>query len=74
MGPRLSSQNTGPPSTPTLEAPDEKGENIEIPGVEGVGPVFSTVGWKSLERYFGKLGVLECYNVIILCEDAEVTE
>lgn len=47
--------------------------SIEIPGVKEVGPVFSTVGWKSLERYFGKSGVLECYNVIILCEDAEVT-
>lgn len=29
---------------------------------------------KSLERYFGKLGVMECSNVIILCEDAEVME
>lgn len=30
--------------------------------------------WKSLELYFGKLGVLECYNVIILFEDLEVME
>lgn len=29
---------------------------------------------KGPERYFGKLGVLECYNVIILFEDSEVVE
>lgn len=30
--------------------------------------------WKSLELYLGKLGVLECNNVIILFEDLEVME
>lgn len=30
--------------------------------------------WKGPERYFGKLGVLECYNVIILFKDSEVAE
>lgn len=49
-------------------------EGWEHPLTPHPSPQRLRVRWKGLEWYFGKLGVLECYNVIILFKDSEVAQ